>query len=53
MVPLEWIERAYPEGSRLRWWLLSWRETEERVRKVMEGGPLGSRTPGETEEPKE
>ena len=51
MVPLEWYER-FPEGSRLRWWLRSWRETEERVRKEMEAGPLGTRAPGETEEPK-
>ncbi len=44
MVPLEWYER-FPEGSRLKAWLLSWRETEERVRKAMGGGPLGTRTP--------
>ena len=51
MVPLEWYER-FPEGSRLKAWLLSWREVEERTAREMERGPLGTRTPGETEEPK-
>ncbi len=45
--PRSWLER-YPEG-RLKAWHLSWRETEERVRELLERGPLGSRAPRERE----
>jgi len=51
VVPVAWIERAFPEGSRLRVWFLSWRETSEVVAAELARGPLGTRTPGETEEP--
>ena len=43
MVPVAWVHR-FPEGSRLREWLLSWHETSARVAKEMERGPLGTQT---------
>ncbi len=43
MVPVAWFDR-FPEGSRLREWLVSWHETSERIAKEMERGPLGTRT---------
>ena len=39
-----WWERL-PDGHPIKEWHKSWLETEERVRKEMEKGPLGTRTP--------
>ena len=44
MVPVAWFHR-FPEGSRLREWLLSWHETSERIAEEMERGPLGTMVP--------